>query len=108
VGDLLAELEKSGKAKDTIVVYLGDHGADMLRGKRTCYEGGLRIPLLIRWPEKTAPQVRHELVSTNDLMPTLLAAAGLQSPAGLAGRDLQPLFAPGKAEWRTRRSEAMA
>jgi N-sulfoglucosamine sulfohydrolase len=101
VGDLLAELEKSGKAKNTIVVFLGDHGADMLRGKRTCYEGGLRIPLLIRWPEKIAPQVRHELVSTIDLMPTLLAAAGLQSPVGLAGRDLQPLFAPGKAEWRT-------
>ena len=72
----------------------------MLRGKRTCYEGGLRIPLLIRWPEKIAPQVRHEMVSTIDLMPTLLAAAGLQSPVGLAGRDLQPLFAPGKAEWR--------
>ena len=101
VGDLLAELEKSGKAKNTIVVFLGDHGADMLRGKRTCYEGGLRIPLLIRWPEKIAPQVRHEMVSTIDLMPTLLAAAKVQSPPGLAGRDLQPLFAPGKADWRT-------
>jgi N-sulfoglucosamine sulfohydrolase len=101
VGDLLAELEKSGKAKNTIVVYLGDHGADMLRGKRTCYEGGLRIPLLIRWPEKIAAQVRHELVSTIDLMPTLLAAAAVKLPQGLPGRELQPLFAPGKAEWRT-------
>lgn len=101
VGDLLAELEKSGKAKDTIVVYLGDHGADMLRGKRTCYEGGLRIPLLIRWPEKIAPQVRHELVSTIDLMPTLLAAADVQPPHGLPGRDMQPLFEPGTPQWRT-------
>lgn len=101
IGDLLAELEKSGKAKNTIVVYLGDHGADMLRGKRTCYEGGLRIPLLIRWPDKIVAQVRHELVSTIDLMPTLLAAAGVQSPPRLPGRDLKPLFSPGQAEWRT-------
>jgi N-sulfoglucosamine sulfohydrolase len=101
VGDLLDELAKSGKAENTIVVYLGDHGADMLRGKRTCYEGGLRIPLLIRWPGKITPQVRHELVSTIDLMPTLLAAAGARSPQGLPGKDLQPLFSPGKAEWRS-------
>ncbi|MFM7929733.1 MAG: sulfatase-like hydrolase/transferase, partial [Pirellula sp.] len=101
VGELLAELERSGKANNTIVVYLGDHGADMLRGKRTCYEGGLRIPLLIRWPEKIEPQVRQELVSTIDLMPTLLAAADARSPSGLAGRDLRPLFASGKPQWRT-------
>lgn len=101
VGELLAELEKSGKANNTIVVYLGDHGADTLRGKRTCYEGGLRIPLLIRWPEKIEPQVRQELVSTIDLMPTLLAAADARSPSGLAGRDLRPLFASGKPQWRT-------
>jgi N-sulfoglucosamine sulfohydrolase len=45
VGDLLDALDRSGKAKDTLVIYIGDHGADMLRGKRTCYDGGLRIPL---------------------------------------------------------------
>ncbi|HAC92808.1 MAG TPA: hypothetical protein DCF63_19570, partial [Planctomycetaceae bacterium] len=101
IGDLLAELEESGKAKNTIVIYLGDHGADMLRGKRTCYEGGLRIPLLIRWPVKIAAQVRHELVSTTDLMPTVLAAAGVQPPPRLPGRDLKPLFTQGKVDWRT-------
>lgn len=101
VGDLLGELEKSQKAQDTIVIYLGDHGADMLRGKRTCYEGGLRIPLLIRWPTKIEPQVRNELVSTIDLMPTLLAAADVPPPAGLPGRALQPLFSPGDPPWRT-------
>lgn len=103
VGDLLAVLEKSGKAKNTIVIYLGDHGADFLRGKRTCYEGGLRIPLLVRWPGKTSPQVRDELVSTIDLMPTLLAATGIEAPPNLPGRDLAPLFEPGPGEvsWRT-------
>ena len=101
VGDLLAVLEKSGKADNTLVIYLGDHGADFLRGKRTCYEGGLRIPLLLRWPGHIAPQVREELVSTIDLMPTVLAAAGAADVPGLAGRALQPLFTPAAADWRT-------
>ena len=100
VGDLLSVLERSGKADNTIVIYFGDHGADMLRGKRTCYEGGLRIPMVMRWPGKVSPQVRDELVSTIDLMPTLLVAAGLQPPAGLPGRAWQPLFQPGAITWR--------
>ena len=75
-------------------------GADMLRGKRTCYEGGLQIPLLIRWPGKIAPQVRSELVSTIDLVPTILMAADAPSAEKLPGLALQPLFKPGPVEWR--------
>ena len=76
VGDLLAALERSGKADNTLVIYFGDHGADFLRGKRTSYEGGVRVPLIIRWPKQAkSGQVREELVSTVDLMPTLLAVA---------------------------------
>ena len=72
IGDLLDALKKSGKAENTLVVYIGDHGADMLRGKRTSYEGGVRIPMIIQWPGELQPeQVRNELVSTLDLMPTL-------------------------------------
>ena len=101
VGDLLSALRRSGKAQNTIVVYIGDHGADMLRGKRTCYEGGLRVPMLIRWPGKIVPQVRDELASTLDLMPTLLIACGAPMIEELPGRALQPLFQPGTASWRT-------
>ena len=101
VGDLLHVLTESGKADNTIVIYIGDHGADMLRGKRTCYEGGLRVPMLIRWPDHIVPQVRDELVSTLDLMPTLLNAAGAKPVAGLPGAELQPLFRSGSADWRT-------
>ena len=101
VGDLMDVLDRSGKADNTIVIYIGDHGADMLRGKRTCYEGGLRVPMLMRWPGKIIPQVRSELVSTIDLMPTLLSASGVEPPSGLAGRALQPLFTPGVVLWRT-------
>ncbi|MGB0328846.1 MAG: sulfatase family protein [Akkermansiaceae bacterium] len=101
VGDLLMVLEKSGKAKNTIVVYLGDHGADMFRGKRTCFEGGVRIPLMLRWPGMVKPQARKELVSTIDLMPTLLAAAGGEPVPGLPGRELQPFFNGEAISWRT-------
>ncbi len=101
VGDLLAALERTGKARDTIVIYLGDHGADMLRGKRTCYEGGVRIPLLLRWPAGAKPgQVRDELVSTVDLFPTALALAGAAPVPGLAGRSLEPLLRGERPAWR--------
>jgi N-sulfoglucosamine sulfohydrolase len=83
------------------VVYLGDHGADMLRGKRTSYEGGVRIPLLVRWPDGArAGQVRRELVSTVDLMPTLLELAGAPPVPGLAGRSLAPLLRGASGPWR--------
>ncbi|MEO1526054.1 MAG: sulfatase [Planctomycetota bacterium] len=101
VGDLLSALEQSGKANDTLVIYIGDHGADMLRGKRTCYEGGLRVPMILRWPGHIQPQIRNELVSTIDLMPTLLAVAGADSMEDLPGNNMMPLFGPKKVQWRT-------
>lgn len=101
VGDLLTALEESGKARDTLVIYIGDHGADMLRGKRTCYEGGLRIPMILKWPGRIEPQVREELVSTLDLVPTILEACGSKVPGELPGSSLQPLFGDGNPPWRT-------
>lgn len=101
VGDLLQALDRSGKAKNTLVIYLGDHGADLLRGKRTSYEGGLRIPLIVHWPGKIkAGQVRQELVSTLDLMPTLLKVAGCKPVANLPGRSWLPLLRDEKTTWR--------
>jgi N-sulfoglucosamine sulfohydrolase len=101
ISALLQILDQSGKTDNTIVIYIGDHGADMLRGKRTCYEGGLRIPMLMRWPDHIVPQVRDELVSTLDLMPTLIRATGAKPVEGLPGAALQPLFRSGSAKWRT-------
>ena len=92
IGELLEVLEESGKAENTIVIYLGDHGADMLRGKRTCYEGGLRIPMMIRWPGNIEPSRSMEFVSTIDLMPTILEAINHEIADNLPGKPLQPLF----------------
>ena len=101
IGDLLTSLQQSGKANNTLVIYLGDHGADLLRGKRTSYEGGLRIPMIIHWPGKTkAGHVARELVSTLDLMPTLLAVTGAGQVESLPGMSLSPLLQGEAPTWR--------
>lgn len=100
VGDLLKALKDSGKADKTVVVYIGDHGADLLRGKRTSYEGGVRIPFIIRWPGGKGGQVRDELVSTIDLLPTFCRIAGAETPASLPGASLQGIAKGEKPEWR--------
>jgi N-sulfoglucosamine sulfohydrolase len=100
VGDLLAALDRSGKADNTLVIYLGDHGPDLLRGKRSSYEGGTRVPLIVRWPGKARPQVLGELVSSIDIMPTLLAVSGAARVPNLPGQSLVPLLAGEKPAWR--------
>lgn len=102
VGRLLAALAAAGLAENTLVVYISDHGAQFIRGKYSVYEGGLRIPMLLRWPGKArAALVRDELVSTLDMLPTVLAAVGVAPPANLPGRPLQPLLREGPASgWR--------
>jgi len=93
IGMLMDALDKSGHRDNTIVIYLGDHGADILRGKRTSYEGGVKIPLIMRWPKGIqAGQVRNELVSTIDLMPTLLEVCRAQPVKNLPGQSLSSIF----------------
>jgi len=100
IGDLLAALEKSRKADRTVVIYIGDHGADLLRGKRTCYEGGVKIPMIIRWPGGASAQVREELVSTLDLFPTFCGIAGVEAPGTLPGRSLEAIAKGQTPLWR--------
>ena len=89
VGELLSVLKKSGKAENTLVIYIGDHGAQFARGKVYVTEGGLRIPFIVRWPGKTKPgYVSQQLVSTIDILPTVVAAAGAKPPGKLPGKDL--------------------
>jgi N-sulfoglucosamine sulfohydrolase len=102
IGDLLEELSQSGKQKNTLIIYMGDHGADLLRGKRTSYEGGVRVPLIMQWSgrEGFGKSVRTELVSTLDLMPTILSAANAALPKGLAGKSLIPMLQGQVKGWR--------
>jgi len=100
MGLLLDELEAAGLAQNTLVIFAGDNGTAMPRGKTTSYEGGVRVPMLLRWPGQAQPQVRPELVSFLDVMPTVLAATGVKPPADLVGTALQPLLPAGPTTWR--------
>ena len=106
VGRFLDFLDRSGLAKNTIVVYtsdqgffLGDHG---LYDKRFMYEEALRMPFLVRWPGTIRPGSRSDAIALNvDFAPTFLDAAGLSVPATMQGRSLLPVWrgrAPG--DWR--------
>ena len=102
IGDLINALKKSGKYNNTLIVYIGDHGADILRGKRTSYEGGVRIPMIISWPGTGIEDARlNELANTIDLYPTFLEIAGLSVPEYLPGKSLLPLLKGEKTEWRS-------
>lgn len=89
VGEILDRLDAEGLTDNTVVFFFGDHGRPHVRGKQWLYEGGLHIPLIVRWPGKLAPGgVDERLVSMIDLAPASLAAAGIAVPAWMQGRDL--------------------
>ena len=83
----LAALDASGERDHTLVIYLSDHGRGQIREKRWCYDAGIHMPLILRWPG-TLPEnhVDDQIVSWLDIAPTLLAAAGVPIPAPYQGR----------------------
>ncbi len=100
VGMLLDALEKSGHADDTLVIFVGDHGPPFARGKTTCYEAGLRVPFIVRWPGVSKPMKSAAMVSTVDILPTILDAAGVALPKELHGRSLRAAVSNADAPWR--------
>ena len=93
VGLVLDQLKRDGLADNTVVVFFGDNGQSMVRGKQFCYEEGLNVPLIIRWP-KDFPlpaqfkpgAVDSRLIEGIDLAPTMLDLAGTSKPAKMQGR----------------------
>ena len=93
-GMLLDKLEASRKADNTIILYLGDHGAQFSRGKSSNYEAALKVPFIIKWPGTTTRGTRRrDLVSMIDLLPTILDVCGIELPDDLPGISLVPLLA---------------
>jgi len=113
VGQVLDAVEASGEADNTLVVFLSDNGCagyypgmcacEPLRGsKLTHYEGGVRVPFLMRWPAQLkTPQIYREMISSLDIFPTVLAAAGgqLREDRVYDGVDLAP-YLTGQASGR--------
>lgn len=89
VGNVLKHLDEEGLSDNTIVFFFGDHGRPHVRGKQWLYEGGIHVPLILRWPGKIkANTVNTNLVSLIDLAPTSLKLAGLAVPDHFEGQDM--------------------
>ena len=89
MGAILDRLDKEGLADNTLVFFFGDHGRPHVRCKQWLYEGGIRVPLIVRWPGKINPGTEHdELTSLLDLVPTMLKATRLPLHESLEGLDL--------------------
>ena len=87
VGQLMGQLEADGLLENTIVVFFSDHGVGLPRGKRSIYDSGTRVPLIIRWPDgRDAGTVDDRPVAFVDFAPTTLAFAGVEVPAHLQGQ----------------------
>ena len=100
-GARLRELAAAGLAEDTIVFYYGDHGSGMPRSKRWPSDSGLRVPMVVYFPQKwrhLAPKEytpggkSDRLVSFVDLAPTLLSLAGVRPPSYLQGHAFAGKF----------------
>jgi arylsulfatase A-like enzyme len=105
VGQILSALDRHGLSSNTLVIFTNDNGGEWLsrsaplfNRKYTLYEGGIRVPAILRWPGRIPARVVSQQVGiTMDLTATILAATGTTVPAGakLEGIDLVPLL--GKA-----------
>ena len=104
-GQLLDHVDLKGLTRNTLVVYIGDNGwiqqpdapGFAPRSKQSPYEGGVRQPILFRWPGSIPPGNRgDQLCSSVDILPTALAAAGASIPANLPGYNLLPILRSGE------------
>jgi len=106
VGATLKALEDLGLADNTIVIFVSDHGDQMLEhgmmGKNVFFEGSVRVPFMIRYPGHIRPGARDELVETIDLLPTLFDFCGLETPYGAHGRSLVPLVTDSGGDYAAR------
>lgn len=119
VGRIMAELEKQGLAENTVLVFTSDNGgvggytregikkggdvtdnSPLRSGKGSLYEGGTRVPFIVRWPGVVKPGTQVDVPSVHvDIYPTLVEIAGAKAPENqpLDGESLAPLFRDGTA-----------
>ena len=102
VGQILSKLDELGIADNTLVIFTSDNGAayegyigDLKGGKTDLHDGGIRVPMIARWPGKIpAGRVSDSFGHSNDLLPTFCAAAGVELPDDneVDGINLLPLM----------------
>ena len=90
VGQVLNELRQRGLAENTVVIFMGDNGAALLRGKGTLYDLGLHVPLIVAGPTVDGATVSEAMVSGIDVAPTILELAGMPVPNIMSGQSFLP------------------
>lgn len=108
IGRLTERMQRLGLLRDTLFVFTSDHGEMLgdhnLWRKTYAYEASARVPLIVRPPQGAGLRQNAEcsaVAGWEDIMPTLLQAAGAPRPDGLEGRSLYPLLADETADWRS-------
>jgi arylsulfatase A-like enzyme len=93
VGQLIAQLKADGLYENTIILWTTDHGDALPRAKRELYDSGIKVPLIVVWPEQyrpkpLTPNSRHkDLISFVDFAPSVLNMAGVELPNYLHGKE---------------------
>lgn len=88
-GEVLANLEATGQAERTVVLFIGDNGRCLFRGKQFLYDPGIHVPMIIRYPQgRKAGTTNDDFVTGIDVPGILLGLAGLPVPEWMEGRDL--------------------
>src|ERR1051325_5081226 len=91
-GELIAALKAAGHWDDTLIVFLGDHGMSFPYSKATLYRNGTWTPVLLRVPGAAKAVLNADMVSSVDIMPTLMDLVGVKAPDDLDGRSWRPLL----------------
>jgi arylsulfatase A-like enzyme len=103
LGRLLDALRSLDLVDETIVAVTSDHGSHFrtrnAEYKRSCHDGSLRVPLVLRGPRFDSGGTIRDLVSTVDLVPTLLEACGIEVPEAMQGRSFLPLLRGERGSW---------
>ena len=106
VGHILDELDRSGKARDTIVILSSDHGDQLLEhglhGKNVFFEESVHVPLFMRYPAHIRPGKYADLIETVDLLPTVFELCGVTIPENCHGRSFAGLAQSGKGGYQPR------
>lgn len=94
LGEILKALQESGQEKSTLVMFLSDHGMPLPFAKTQVYFHSTRTPWMVRWPgvTKAGSVDQRHMISSVDLLPTLLDITGLKHPKGMDGRSFLPLL----------------
>ena len=102
IGKVMTAMDRAGLAENTIVVFTSDNGGALpyaqsnhpwRGGKQEHYDGGLRVPFIVRWPGKIEAGTRSDYQGlVFDLFPTFLEVAGAEVPTGIDALSLMPLF----------------